>query len=157
MSFISILIVTCIIIGSVYMQKTSPDQAKLNAIFADANTQANSINILSVPLSLIGQGPFPKLIVDITQIIDLLNVNAANSDTVSGYNLDPILCDLTTILIGKAGILSDLPVISPPMEQVLKALEAAVDNDLNAQNQSESQAGFDDCLGRAITAYTPVV
>jgi len=140
---------------------------------------ANQITILSGALFLIGQGPFPQIIVGFT---DIINTVTADINAMAGTPPFNVLADeqsildafttfvtvhqeLLNILIGKAGILNDLPLVGPPVAQLLRSLEAVVDSvafalidfvpDLQAQMTTQ-KGNLDVTLGLAITTYTPL-
>ncbi|PMD12183.1 UVI-1 protein [Hyaloscypha hepaticicola] len=141
---------------------------------------ANSINLLSGPLFLIGQGPFPQIVVGFSQIITTVtdDIQAMQGQQPFSVMSDEqsILDAFTTfvevhqellnILIGKAGILNDLPLVGPPVAQVLRSLEGVVDTiafgliaavpDVSAPFTTQKNA-LDVTIGQAIAAYTPAV
>jgi len=143
-------------------------------------TPANSINLLSGPLFLIGQGPFPQIVVGFSQIVQTVTNDISAMSQTQPFSLESdeqsILTAFTTfvevhqellnILIGKAGILNDLPLVGPPVAQVLRALEGVVDTiafnliglvpDVSGPFTDQKNS-LDVTIGKAITAYTPVV
>lgn len=118
-------------IGSVYMDLQEQYDSKITAL----NAPAQSINIITAPLIVIGQGPFPTIITGISEIITLLNSNTPTEDTVADpnksnglYDLNyKITCALMNILIGKAGILEKIPIVGEPVAAALRGLESAIE------------------------------
>jgi len=109
---------------------------------AAIEVSANQITLLSGALFLIGQGPFPAVINGVTQLITTANTDIQTmgaSPTIFAVLSDEedILETFTTFvevhqqllntLIGKAGILNDLPLVGPPVAGALRTLEAVVD------------------------------
>ncbi|KAF3930595.1 hypothetical protein ABW19_dt0204660 [Dactylella cylindrospora] len=102
---------------------------------------AQTISLINTPLILIGQGPFPIIINGFTEIIGI--VNTANSQMTGTAPVTApadatLIADafrefvrvhqvLLNILIGKAGILVQVPFVGAPVAAVLRQLEAAVD------------------------------
>jgi hypothetical protein len=141
---------------------------------------ANSINLLSGPLFLIGQGPFPQIVIGFTQIINTVTSDIQAMQGVQPFTVESdeesILMAFTTfvevhqellqIIIGKAGILNDLPLVGPPVAQVLRSLESVVDTiafgliDLVpdvAAPFTDQKNSLDVVIEQAINAYTPAV
>ncbi|KAI1827273.1 UVI-1 [Xylaria intraflava] len=118
-------------------------------------TPAQSITVLNAPLIVIGQGPFPVLINGFTDIVSTASVLAAQigsgSDAKKNENQkvhardisprDPgadlvfnsfrafvrVHQQLLNILIGKAGLITSVPFIGPPVATVLRSVESIVD------------------------------
>ncbi|KAI2636712.1 hypothetical protein GGS21DRAFT_44144 [Xylaria nigripes] len=116
---------------------------------------AQSITILNAPLIVVGQGPFPVLIAGFQDIVSTANAllslignepsaKLAPSDRVHARDLKPRDADadlvfdsfrafvrvhqtLLNILIGKAGILTKLPIVGQPVATVLRSVEGVVD------------------------------
>jgi len=138
-------------------------------------TPAKSINLLSGPLLLIGQGPFPQIITgfgtivtDVTADIQAMQVPVSFSgqDATDIYNAFSDFIQvhqaLLAILIGKAGILSVVPLIGFPVSAALRSVESVVDTvslSLAAMitdyaTQVASQTGaLNTQLDQAITSY----
>lgn len=116
---------------------------------------AQSITILNAPLIVIGQGPFPQIIAGFTDIVSTATVlisQLAGTQPIQkrgemehARDLSPRGADadlvfnafrgfvrahqiLLNILIGKAGILSKIPIIGQPVATVLRQVEAVVDS-----------------------------
>ncbi|KAI0543528.1 UVI-1 [Xylaria curta] len=103
--------------------------------------QAQSITIVNAPLIVIGQGPFPKIISGFTQIVTTATVTINQWDGTAPITADAdvqlvfsafrtfvrVHQELLNILIGKAGILEQLPVVGPPVAAVLRQVESVVD------------------------------
>jgi len=139
-------------------------------------TPANSINILSPALFLIGQGPFPPIIVgfgtivsDVTADISAMQTPETfiDQDATNIYNAFSAFItvhqELLSILIGKAGLFSDIPFIGEPVAQALREVESVVDTVAlslasmvpSYANQISSQTGsLNTSLQKAITAYS---
>ncbi|KAE9365475.1 hypothetical protein N431DRAFT_353383 [Stipitochalara longipes BDJ] len=176
--------ITATFLTSVYAQMTAPQVVgNINVITGQSQAlqaPANSINILSGPLFLIGLGPFPQIVVGFTQIVSTVT---SDINAMAGVQPFSVLSDeqsildafttfvevhqeLLNILIGKAGILNDLPLVGPPVAQVLRSLEAVVDTiafglidlvpDVAAPFTNQKNS-LDVTIGKAITAYTPIV
>jgi len=114
---------------------------------------AQSITILNAPLIVIGQGPFPAIIAGFQDIVSTATVLAgqlegtqpikrdepqhARDISARGADADLIFNTfrefvrvhqaLLNILIGKAGILTKIPLVGPPVAAVLRSVEAIVD------------------------------
>lgn len=117
---------------------------------------AQSITILNAPLIVIGQGPFPPIIAGFTDIVSTATVlisqldgtapiqKRAEGEMVHARDLSPrgpdadLIFDafrgfvrvhqqLLNILIGKAGILSKIPIVGQPVATVLRSVENVVD------------------------------
>ncbi|KAK4460561.1 hypothetical protein QBC42DRAFT_205529 [Cladorrhinum samala] len=103
---------------------------------------AQSISLLNAPLIIIGQGPFPQLITGFTDIVSTATgAIAAMKDTAAITDVAPATAvanafrefvhvhqALLNILIGKAGLITSIPFIGPPMAAVLRSVEAVVDS-----------------------------
>ncbi|TGJ78445.1 hypothetical protein E0Z10_g10309 [Xylaria hypoxylon] len=115
--------------------KTVTDQSlKLQA-------PAQSISIVNAPLIIIGQGPFPTIIAGFTQIVTTVTAtlsqldgtgpvtNPADADIIFNAfrGFVRVHQDLLNILIGKAGILTKVPLIGQPVATVLRQVESVVD------------------------------
>ncbi|KAI0542708.1 UVI-1 [Xylaria digitata] len=104
-------------------------------------TPAQSITIVNAPLIVIGQGPFPPIIAGFTEIVTTATVLISQLDgtqqVTSQADADLIFNafrafvrvhqELLNILIGKAGILTKVPVIGQPVAAVLRQVEGVVD------------------------------
>jgi hypothetical protein len=102
---------------------------------------AQSVSIINAPLIIIGQGPFPKIIVGFTDIITTVTIyiTAMKNDPTTYTVADGEIIFtafrqfvlvhqvLLNILIGKAGLLEQIPLVGPPVAEVLRQLEAVVD------------------------------
>ncbi|KAI1131772.1 hypothetical protein F5Y10DRAFT_285694 [Nemania abortiva] len=115
---------------------------------------AQSVTILNAPLITIGQGPFPPLIAGFADIVSTANVLIAQlpgtapiqkrGEQEHARGLSPRGPDadlvfsafrefvrvhqaLLNILIGKAGILTTIPVIGQPVATALRGVEGVVD------------------------------
>lgn len=164
MSFKTIVILACAI-GSVYMQSVQPVfDSKVDLLKAPAQ----QISIVNAQLLVIGQGPYPKVIFGIADIVTTLNKNTAQTDPkIRGLNNPSKICELMTILIGKAGILPSAPFVRQPVAAVLRQLEGSVDANVFkeiAKLAKESKAPAsqalrqnlgkaDACIKKAIQVY----
>ncbi|KAI1436215.1 UVI-1 [Xylaria sp. CBS 124048] len=116
---------------------------------------AQSISILNAPLIVIGQGPFPVLIAGFTDIVSTATAlssqigpvpaqKEAPTEKVHARDISPrgpaddlvfgafrefvrVHQDLLNILIGKAGLITSLPIVGPPVAAVLRQVESIVD------------------------------
>lgn len=165
MSLKTFVIVSCVI-GSVYMQQNPPDRKEIYDKIAIASADANKINQLSGLLYVLGQGPFPLVIADINEICVLLKENLANENNSDYYyhsdKLVTMVCNLTDILIGKASLLNDLPLVRAPLADVLKLLEISAYYNVYELSPIPTSSSFSltklkYCMQQAIGAYTPVI
>ncbi|KAK6516164.1 hypothetical protein TWF506_006076 [Arthrobotrys conoides] len=104
-------------------------------------TPAKSISLINGPLIIIGQGPFPQIIVGFTEIITITSTAIAQmqgsasitapADATAIANafrtFVKVHQELLNILIGKAGLFSTVPLVGQPVAAVLRQLEAIVD------------------------------
>ncbi|EHK97582.1 UVI-1h [Glarea lozoyensis ATCC 20868] len=104
-------------------------------------TPAQTINILNGPLILIGQGPYPQIIVGFTDIVTTATTALAQmkgmAPVPAGAESDAIFNAfrefvrvhqvLLNILIGKAGLFQTVPFIGQPIAAVLRQIEGVVD------------------------------
>ncbi|PMD29432.1 UVI-1 protein [Hyaloscypha variabilis F] len=184
MHFTKVFVAITATMTSVYAQLTAPQiVSNINIVTSDSQAlqaPANSINILSGPLFLIGQGPFPQIVIGFTQIVNTVTDDIQAMQGTQPFNVlsdeNSILDAFTTfvevhqellqILIGKAGLLNDLPFVGPPVAQVLRNLESVVDTiafaliDLVpdvAGRFTDQKNTLDVTIGQAIDAYTPAV
>ncbi|KAM0323542.1 hypothetical protein ACHAQA_008823 [Verticillium albo-atrum] len=102
---------------------------------------AQSISIVNGPLLLIGQGPFPRIIIGFTDIVATataaLTQMEGMADVPAGAQSDAIFNAfrefvrvhqvLLNILIGKAGLFTAVPIIGQPVAAVLRQIEKVVD------------------------------
>ncbi|KAI1109694.1 UVI-1 [Nemania sp. NC0429] len=102
---------------------------------------AQSITIVNAPLIIIGQGPLPAIIAGFTEIVTTASAALSmSSDTpkITNQADDDLVFDafrgfvrahqiLLNILIGKSGILTNVPFIGPPVATVLRNVEGVVD------------------------------
>ncbi|KAI0805483.1 UVI-1 [Xylaria sp. FL0064] len=114
---------------------------QVTTISQQLQTPAQSITIVNAPLIVIGQGPFPQLISGFTQIVTTATSAIGQLD-----GTQPITADadatavfdafrefvrvhqaLLNILIGKAGIIEQVPVVGQPVAAVLRQVEGVVD------------------------------
>ncbi|KAI1177988.1 hypothetical protein F4777DRAFT_156829 [Nemania sp. FL0916] len=129
---------------------------------------AQSITIVNAALIVIGQGPFPTLIAGFTDIVSTATTLASQLDGTApiqkrekehardlsprGPDADLVFNSfrefvrvhqaLLSILIGKAGILEQLPVVGPPVAAVLRQVEGVVDSiAITLINLVQSRAG----------------
>ncbi|KAI0105774.1 UVI-1 [Nemania sp. FL0031] len=103
---------------------------------------AQSITIVNAPLIVIGQGPLPTLIAGFTEIVTTATTiisqtdgtpkitNQADADLVfdAFRGFVRVHQELLNILIGKAGLLTQVPFIGPPVAAVLRQVEGVVDS-----------------------------
>ncbi|KAI0503010.1 UVI-1 [Xylaria bambusicola] len=102
---------------------------------------AQSITIVNAPLIVIGQGPFPQIIRGLTEIVTTASVTIAQLDGTSPITAEAdatlifnafrafvrVHQALLNILIGKAGIITSVPVVGQPIAAVLRQVEGVVD------------------------------
>ncbi|KAK3896693.1 hypothetical protein C8A05DRAFT_20386 [Staphylotrichum tortipilum] len=101
---------------------------------------ASQITIVSAPLIIIGQGPFPAVIMGITQMVStgtVLISESRGTPAIAGEDADLVYSsfagfakttqDFLNIMIGKAGILTKVPFIGQPVAASLRQLEGVVD------------------------------
>ncbi|KAJ8126443.1 hypothetical protein O1611_g7193 [Lasiodiplodia mahajangana] len=100
------------------------------------------ITIVNAPLIVIGQGPFPAIISGFTEIVTTATTIISQTDgtpkITSQADADLVFDafrgfvrvhqELLNILIGKAGILTQVPFIGPPVATVLRSVEGVVDS-----------------------------
>ncbi|KAI1423904.1 UVI-1 [Xylaria sp. FL1777] len=114
---------------------------QVTVLSQNLQTPANSITLVNAPLIIVGRGPFPKIITGFTQIVTtvstaIIQLRDTPPVTVEA-DADLILNafrgfvrvhqELLNILIGKAGIITDVPVVGPPVAAVLRKVEGVVD------------------------------
>ncbi|CAG5171171.1 uncharacterized protein ALTATR162_LOCUS7287 [Alternaria atra] len=104
-------------------------------------TPAQQISIINGPLILIGQGPFPQIIIGFTDIVTTATTALAQMQGMppvpAGEQSDAIFNAfrefvrvhqaLLNILIGKAGLFQTVPFIGQPVASVLRSVEGVVD------------------------------
>jgi len=139
-------------------------------------TPANSINLLSPALFLIGQGPFPQIIVgfgtivsDVTADISAMQTpvtfaGQAATDVFNAFSdFITVHQQLLSILIGKAGLFSDIPFIGEPVAEALRQVEGVVDTvalslasmvPTYADQVGAKTGSLNTQLEQAITAYS---
>ncbi|KAI1826794.1 UVI-1 [Xylaria intraflava] len=115
---------------------------------------AQSITIVNAPLIIIGQGPFPQIIAGFADIVSTATALAAEIgaspskrsevEKVHARDISPrdanadlvfdafrafvrVHQDLLNILIGKAGLLTSVPIVGQPVAAALRGVEAIVD------------------------------
>jgi hypothetical protein len=102
---------------------------------------AQTISLINAPLMIIGQGPFPKIIIGFTDIVTTATAAIAQmqgNPKVTAAADATAIADafrefvrvhqaLLNILIGKAGLLQSVPFIGPPVAAVLRQVETVVD------------------------------
>lgn len=140
------------IIGCVYMEQ-NPDQAKFDNLANAAKSAAGTINAINSPLIVIGQGPFPKIIHGILQIITELNENT-HATGKPAFDLKKV-CELMNTLIKKAGIVEKLPIVLAPVEQALRQLEQSVEANGFAKKIKPNKLQPNlHCVENAVHAYS---
>lgn len=163
MSFKTIVILICIF-GSVYMETL---QTTVGKELDELKSPAQSITMVNAPLILIGQGPIPKIISGLANIIAQLNQNTGQTNPkIEGLTNPNKFCELMNILIGKAPDLHSLPVVGAPIAAVLRQLEGSVDANVNkeiaklaeestsqSQNLKQNLNKANACINLAIQSY----
>lgn len=128
------------------MAQTTPAQVVDNIKMLTQKSQAlqgpaQSITIISGPLILIGQGPFPQIIVGFTDIVTTTTTALTQMQGMAAVPAGPqsdAIFDafrefvrvhqvLLNILIGKAGLFNTVPFIGAPVAAVLRQIEKVVD------------------------------
>ncbi|KAI1370009.1 hypothetical protein F5Y08DRAFT_325120 [Xylaria arbuscula] len=154
---------------------------------------AQSITVLNAGLIVIGQGPFPPLITGFNDIVSTGNTlisQLAGSGPIQkrgekehardlaarGPDADAVFTAfrefvavhqaLLNILIGKAGLLEQIPVVGQPVATVLRAVEGVVDTlAIDIINLLQDHAGdvtsdansLDSTLQLAISKYDSII
>jgi len=101
---------------------------------------AQSITIVNLPLVLVGQGPIPQIISGLTSVVTTLQAQTAamssakesyddQASSISDAVRDYVRVSQATlnILIGKAGLSSQVPFVAAPLAAILRQLEASDD------------------------------
>ncbi|KAK2766778.1 hypothetical protein FQN54_006092 [Arachnomyces sp. PD_36] len=108
---------------------------------------AQSITVVNAPLIVIGKGPFPEIIAGFTDIVSTATTLAsqmgssaerrravtdtadADSDLIFNafHEFTRVMQALLNILIGKAGILQEIPIVGGPVAAVLRSVESIID------------------------------
>ncbi|KAK4159276.1 hypothetical protein QBC43DRAFT_362122 [Cladorrhinum sp. PSN259] len=102
---------------------------------------AQSITIVNAPLIIIGQGPLPVIIQELTQFVETGNAMIQQfegtqpitnpTDAAAVYNAFHDFARVHTaflnIMIGKSGILTKVPFVGPPVAAVLRQVESIDD------------------------------
>lgn len=133
------------------------------------NAPCNQLNILSGPLLLVGQGPWPTIITGFTNIVSTLTAGMSQGTALENLQKNDI-DQFTTLtqallncLIGKSNLLSHAPFVAQPVTAALKTLEATVDATfftiMNSQNQelsghaNETHDSLNQTFESAISAF----
>ncbi|KAI0487408.1 UVI-1 [Xylaria cf. heliscus] len=140
---------------------------------------AQSITIVNAPLIVVGQGPFPVIIQGFTDIVTTATAAIAQFDGTAPITdeADATLVfnafrafvrvhqELLNILIGKAGILTSIPVVGPPVAAALRSIEGVVDTiaitlinliESRAQDLQSEANSLGGTLDLAIQKYTGI-
>ncbi|KAH9866332.1 hypothetical protein J1614_008899 [Plenodomus biglobosus] len=144
-SFHKILTAALAMAAPIVAQST-PAQVVSNIQMITQKSQAlqgpsQSISIINGPLILIGQGPFPQIIIGFTDIVTTATTAIAQMQGMppvpAGAQSDAIFDAfrefvrvhqvLLNILIGKAGLFNTVPFIGQPVAAVLRQVESVVD------------------------------
>ncbi|KAK1997014.1 hypothetical protein LX36DRAFT_637070 [Colletotrichum falcatum] len=128
------------------LSQATPDQVVSNIKMLTDKSRAlqapaQSINVINGPLIIIGQGPFPQIILGFTDI-----VSTATAAIAQMQGMPPVTATasataifeafrgfvsvhqaLLNILIGKSGLFSTVPFIGQPIAAVLRQIESIVD------------------------------
>ncbi|XP_037049111.1 uncharacterized protein LOC119083488 [Bradysia coprophila] len=151
--YATILFVTCII-GYVHTAP-APGQSDLNKLLDKASAATQSITLVNAPLLLIGEGPIPSIIKDCTAMVTVITTNLEKTKD-AGLDFDKV-CKLMNLLIGKAGMLQQVPFVFEPIRSVLASLEGVIDANIlnkNVESQMKRHAEYSGCIDTAIRAYT---
>ncbi|CCC09418.1 hypothetical protein SMACR_05165 [Sordaria macrospora] len=136
---------------------------------------AKSITVVNSPLIVIGQGPWPAIVSGYTDIVSTATTIIAQTPgtqpsfgdsceaVTEGYlKFASTNEEVLNILIGKAGILTQMPFIGPPVSAVLRQVEGVYDNltiflintcESDAKNIQEQGNTLGAALEKAIKAY----
>ncbi|CAA9967114.1 hypothetical protein P3342_013549 [Pyrenophora teres f. teres] len=107
----------------------------------DLQVPAQKISILNGPLIVIGQGPFPEIIIGFSKIVTTATAAITSMQGMpkepAGPSTDAVFEAfrefvrvhqvLLNILIGKAGLFQTVPIIGQPVAAVLRQVEKIVD------------------------------
>ncbi|EAT82361.1 hypothetical protein HBI56_090270 [Parastagonospora nodorum] len=140
------LIVSALALAAPIAAQASPADVVKNIQAITQKSQAlqapaQSINLINGPLILIGQGPFPQIIVGFTDIVSSATTYITQMQGMApvpaGAPADAIFDAfrefvrvhqaLLNILIGKAGLFETVPFIGQPIASVLRQIENVVD------------------------------
>ncbi|KAK1978302.1 hypothetical protein LZ30DRAFT_599452 [Colletotrichum cereale] len=117
---------------------------------------ANDISLISGPLIVVGQGPFPKIILGFSDIVSTATAAlpamqvmppvppGTDSDLIFDAFREFVYVHqvLLNILIGKAGLFTVVPLIGAPVAAALRAIEGVVDKAaFTLINNVQSRAG----------------
>ncbi|KAK5662309.1 hypothetical protein OQA88_8215 [Cercophora sp. LCS_1] len=152
--------------------------AKSQALLAPAQ----QLSITNAPLLLIGAGPWPTVIGGFTDIIATATgaIGAMSAGPKASYGGDDATAignafrvfvkahqDLLNTLIGKAGFLTKIPFVGPPVTAVLRGIESVVDTIAYgiigsiegpvASIMKGDLAALDGTIAGAITSFSPTV
>ncbi|KAK3905541.1 hypothetical protein C8A05DRAFT_30604 [Staphylotrichum tortipilum] len=150
----------------------------LTKLSLDLQRPANSITIINAPLLVIGQGPFPQIILGFNQIVttgtsliqqanDLAPLAGPDADLV--YNSYQKFANthtaLINLLISKATILDKVPIVGSPIAAVLRSDESIIDSlsitlinkvDAHATEISAEASTLNEALDLCIQRYTGI-
>jgi hypothetical protein len=144
MRLLRTILCTALIAGSAIFVNAAPANASSVACQSLASKYqalippANSINILSASLFVIGQGPLPVIVNGLNGISSELTADVNGgvlclpSDTADFNNLTNVSSQLFDVLIGKTGLLANVVFILAPLRSTYISLEAAMDGWLAA-------------------------
>ncbi|KAK4032955.1 hypothetical protein C8A01DRAFT_20056 [Parachaetomium inaequale] len=116
--------------------------AQLTKMSQELQPVAASITIVNAPLIVIGQGPFPPLIKGFTEMVTVGTVIIGQTQGTPQITVEAdatlvfesfrgfvrVHQALLNILIGKAGILTKVPMVGQPVAAVLRQVEGVVDS-----------------------------
>ncbi|KAK4141745.1 uncharacterized protein C8A04DRAFT_30586 [Dichotomopilus funicola] len=141
------------ILAAPIMAALSPEQiaAGINSITEKTQAlqaPAQSITLVNAPLIIIGQGPFPEIIAGFADIVstatslanqigastvkkrEALSARQSGAEVVSDAFRAYVRVNqaLLNILIGKAGLLEQVPLVGAPVASALRGVEAITDS-----------------------------
>ncbi|OBT69177.1 hypothetical protein VE03_02033 [Pseudogymnoascus sp. 23342-1-I1] len=145
--FTAALAATSVVIAAATPQQVSDGLKSLTQKAQALQAPAQSISIVNAPLILIGQGPFPQIIAGYSDIISTGNAlaeqigaesrmvrrrqvtrGAADDLVFDAYKeFVRVNQDLLNILIGKAGLVEQIPLVGQPIAAVLRSFEGTAD------------------------------
>lgn len=151
----------------------------LTQISQGLQTPANQIGVLSLVELIFAAGPFPQIIAGLGQIVTLVVADTTIIQGIKPLSVDSDIASvkaalvgfvqvhqaLLNILIGKAGLLADIPILGAPVATVLRGIESAVDTiafviiGILPGDNSDIQkqlSGLDNTLSISISTYSGI-
>ncbi|KAK4466808.1 hypothetical protein QBC42DRAFT_335305 [Cladorrhinum samala] len=130
------------VMGAVTPQQIAGTLKDITDLSLKLQKPAQAITIVNAPLIIIGQGPFPELIKGFTEIVTVATTTISQfpgTPQITSEADGTLVFDsfrafvsvhqqLLNILIGKAGILTQIPLVGAPVAAVLRSVEGVVDS-----------------------------